>query len=195
MKLARSSRPWVVGPLLAAGLLTVAKIWPLLGVALALAVLMAFFHRDPERAPPEEGMVSPADGLVVEATDEDVAIFMSHLNVHVNRSPLEGRVAKIEHSGGGHRPAFLRSSSKNERNLIVLDTPDGELRLRQITGFFVRRIVCYVRPGDLVERGERIGMIRFGSRVEFSIPDGYVLRVALGDRVRAGETIVAVKKR
>lgn len=140
-------------------------------------------------------MVSPADGLVVEATDEDVAIFMSHLNVHVNRSPLEGRVAKIEHSGGGHRPAFLRSSSKNERNLIVLDTPDGELRLRQITGFFVRRIVCYVRPGDLVERGERIGMIRFGSRVEFSIPDGYALRVAVGDRVRAGETIVAVKKR
>ncbi|KQC15871.1 MAG: phosphatidylserine decarboxylase [Methanothrix sp.] len=195
MKLARSSRRWVLGPLLAAFILTPAKIWPLLGVALALAALMAFFHRDPERAPPEEGMVSPADGLVVEATDEDVAIFMSHLNVHVNRSPLEGRVAKIEHSGGGHRPAFLRSSSKNERNLIVLDTPDGELRLRQITGFFVRRIVCYVRPGDLVERGERIGMIRFGSRVEFSIPDGYALRVAVGDRVRAGETIVAVKKR
>lgn len=183
------------GPLLAAILLTLTGIWQLSGAALAISAFMAFFHRDPERAPPVEGMVSPADGLVVEAANEKVAIFMNHMNVHVNRSPLEGRVLRVEHGDGGHRPAFLRSSSKNERNLIVLDTPEGEVRLSQITGFFVRRIVCYVRPGDLVNRGERIGMIRFGSRVEFSVPDGYTLRAAVGDSVRAGETVVAVKDR
>lgn len=195
MKLARSSGPWVGGPLLAAVLLTLTGIWQLSGAALALSAFMAFFHRDPEREPPAEGMVSPADGLVVEASEEKVAIFMNHMNVHVNRSPLEGRVVRVEHGDGGHRPAFLRSSTKNEKNLIVLDTPEGEVAVSQITGFFVRRIVCYVRPGEMVGRGERIGMIRFGSRVEFSIPDGYSLRTAVGDRVKAGETVVAVKER
>ncbi len=165
------------------------------GAALALSIFMAFFHRDPERVPTGEGMISPADGLVVEASSEKVAIFMNHHNVHVNRSPLEGKVAKVEHSDGGHQPAFFRSASKNERNLIVLDTPEGMVRLTQITGVLVRRIVCYVRPGDFVKRGQRIGMIRFGSRVEFSIPPGYSLRVAKGDRVWAGETVVAVKER
>lgn len=138
-------------------------------------------------------MISPADGTVVEASGEKVAIFMNHHNVHVNRSPLGGRVAEVEHSDGDHLPAFFRSASKNEMNLIVLDTPDGTVRLTQITGFFVRRIVCYVHPGELIERGQRIGMIRFGSRVEFSIPPGYRLRVAKGDGVKAGETVVAVK--
>jgi len=182
-------------PLLASVLLKGLGIGPLSGAALALSIFMAFFHRDPERVPRGEGMISPADGLVVEASGERVAIFMNHYNVHVNRSPLEGRVARIEHSDGGHRPAFFRSSSKNERNLIVLDTPEGEIRLTQITGILVRRIVCYVQPGEFVERGQRIGMIRFGSRVEFSIPPGYSIGVARGDRVRAGETVVAVKER
>lgn len=104
-------------------------------------------------------------------------------------------MARVEHSDGGHRPAFFRSASENERNLIVLDTPEGTVRLTQITGVLVRRIVCYVRPGELVERGQRVGMIRFGSRVELSIPSGYSLRVAEGDEVRAGETVVAVKER
>jgi phosphatidylserine decarboxylase len=182
-------------PLIASVLLKGLGIGPLSGVALALSIFMAFFHRDPERVPRGDGMISPADGLVVEASDERVAIFMNHYNVHVNRSPLQGRVSRIEHSDGGHRPAFFRSSSKNERNLIVLDTPDGTVQLTQITGVLVRRIVCYVRPGEFIERGQRIGMIRFGSRVEFSIPSGYSLRVAKGDGVRAGETVVAVKER
>jgi phosphatidylserine decarboxylase len=182
-------------PLLAAVLLWSLGIEPLSGAALALSIFMAFFHRDPERVPHGEGMISPADGLVVEVSQEKVAIFMNHQNVHVNRSPLEGRVTRVEHGDGGHRPAFFRSSSKNERNLIVIETPEGEFRLTQITGVLVRRIVCYVGPGDFVERGQRIGMIRFGSRVEFSIPSGYSLRAARGDRVRAGETVVAVKAR
>ncbi len=176
-------------------LLTILVVLLLSGAALALSIFMAFFHRDPERVPQGDGMISPADGLVVEASGDMVAIFMNHHNVHVNRSPLEGRVTSVEHGDGGHRPAFFRSSSKNERNLIVIETPEGQVRLTQITGILVRRIVCYVRPGDFVERGQRIGMIRFGSRVEFSIPPGYSLRAALGDRVKAGETVVAVKAR
>ena len=182
-------------PLLASVLLLGLGMGLLSGAALAISIFMAFFHRDPERVPLGEGMVSPADGLVVEASSEKVAIFMNHHHVHVNRSPLEGRVAGIEHSDGGHRPAFFRSASENERNLILLDTPEGTVRLTQIAGFFVRRIVCYVSPGELVERGQRIGMIRFGSRVELSIPPGYSLRVAKGDGVKAGETVVAVKER
>jgi phosphatidylserine decarboxylase len=170
-------------------------IGPLSVAALALSIFMAFFHRDPERVPEGDGMVSPADGLVVEASGEKVAVFMNHHHVHVNRAPLEGRVAKVEHSDGGHSPAFFQSASKNERNLIVLDTQEGMIRLTQIAGFFVRRIVCYVGPGEFVERGQRIGMIRFGSRVEFSIPPGYSLRVARGDGVKAGETVVAVRER
>lgn len=182
-------------PLLASALLFGLGIELLSGAALALSIFMVFFHRDPERSPQGEGMVSPADGRVVEASDEKVAIFMNPFNVHVNRSPLGGRVARIEHSDGGHRPAFFRSSSKNERNLIVFDTPEGTVQLTQITGVLVRRIVCYVTPGEFVDRGERIGMIRFGSRVEFSIPPSYSLRVGEGDKVRAGETVVAVKER
>lgn len=182
-------------PLLASALLAVLGSWPLSGAALVLSMAFALFHRDPERTPRGEGVVSPADGRVMEASPGRLAIFMNHHNVHVNRSPLAGRVERVEHSDGPHRPAFLRSSSENERNLIVIDTPAGEVRLTQITGVLVRRIVCYVRPGDLVERGERVGMIRFGSRVELSIPSGYRLLVAEGERVRAGETVVAVRER
>lgn len=185
----------MAAPLLAAVLLAILGMVPLAGAALVLSIFMVFFHRDPERSSQGDGMISPADGLVMEATSAKLAIFMNHQNVHVNRSPLAGQVERVEHSDGGHRPAFFRSASENERNLIVIKTPDGEVRLTQITGFLVRRIVCYVRPGDFVDRGERIGMIRFGSRVEFSIPPGYSLTVAEGDRVRAGETVVAARIR
>jgi phosphatidylserine decarboxylase len=194
LKLAQGSTIWVGTPLLATFLLILLKAWYLSAVALALLVLMFLFHRDPDRMPLGTGMVSPADGLVVEASLDRVAIFMNHHNVHVNRSPLVGRVTKIEHRDGGHLPAFHRSSRKNERNLIVLDTPQGEVRICQITGLLVRRIVCYVKPGDRVERGERIGMIRFGSRVEFDLPSGFRLQVGKGERVRAGETVVAVRE-
>jgi len=193
VKLARNSAIWVGVPFSIALLLAVLSIWSLSIAALALTFFMAFFHRDPERVPPGEGMVSPADGLVVDISPEKVAIFMNHYNVHVNRAPLEGRVMQIEHVDGGHLPAFFRSSSQNEQNLITIDTPDGEMVVHQITGAFVRRIVCYLEPGSFVKRGERIGMIRFGSRVEFTLPAGYSLSVRKGERVKAGETVIAVK--
>ena len=138
-------------------------------------------------------MVSPADGRIIQATPEKITIFMGAYDVHVNRAPLDGTVRSIEYRKGSHMPAFLNRACHNQQNRIRMETDDGDLELRQITGTIVREIVCYVRPGDHVFRGERIGMIRFGSRVEASIPKGYKLQVGLGDKVRAGETVVAVK--
>ena len=193
MKLARNSRVWVCTPLLTASLMAWLRMWSVAILVAATFVFMVFFHRDPDRTPSGPGMISPADGRVVVASPDMVAIFMNHHNVHVNRSPLGGQVKSVEHMSGGHAPAFLGSSHQNEQNLVVIETPGGEIRLCQISGFLVRRIVCYVVPGDRIRRGERMGMIRFGSRVEFTIPEGYRLTVGKGDKVRAGETVVAVK--
>lgn len=140
-------------------------------------------------------MLSPADGRVVQASPEGFAIFMGAWDVHVNRAPVDGVVWSTQFRRGGHLPAFLGRASGNQQNRIVLRTAEGDVEIRQITGTLVREIICYVRPGDRVSRGERIGMIRFGSRVEMTIPEGYRLVVGVGDRVRAGETVVAVKCR
>ena len=163
------------------------------GVALAGSLFMIFFHRDPDRLPQGMGMVSPADGRIVQATGYKIAIFMGAADVHVNRAPMDGVVLRTEYRKGSHLPAFLGRACNNQQNRIWLETIDGDVELRQITGTIVREIICYVRPGDHVVRGERVGMIRFGSRVEVTIPKNYVIQVNLGDKVRAGETIVAVK--
>lgn len=155
---------------------------------------MIFFHRDPERKSQGNGMVSPADGRVVLASLERVDIFMGPCDVHVNRAPLDGIVKTTEYIKGGHAPAFLNSAKKNQQNKIELQTADGVIELRQITGILVREIICYVKPGDCVNRGDRLGMIRFGSRVEVTLPKAYEPLVKKGDKVRAGETIIAVKR-
>jgi phosphatidylserine decarboxylase len=167
--------------------------WQMSALALLGSVFMIFFHRDPDRFPQGEGMLSPADGKVIIAAPDKVAVFMSPSNVHVNRAPLDGLVRNIEYHKGTHLPACIERACKNQQNRMHLYTDDGEIELRQITGTLVRKIVCYVNPGDQVSRGDRIGMIRFGSRVEVSIPRGYSLMVSIGDRVRAGETVIAVR--
>jgi phosphatidylserine decarboxylase len=163
------------------------------GVALAGSLFMIFFHRDPDRLPQGMGMVSPADGRIVQAKEDKIAIFMGAADVHVNRAPMDGVILRTEYRKGSHLPAFLGRACNNQQNRIWLETIDGEVELRQITGTIVREIICYVCPGDHVVRGERVGMIRFGSRVEVTIPKNYVLQVNLGDKVRAGETVVAVR--
>jgi phosphatidylserine decarboxylase len=175
-----------------AGLAAVGN-WYASAFALLGSLFMLFFHRDPDRLPEGEGMLSPADGRIIKASPEGITIFMGPWDVHVNRAPLEGVIKRTEHIRGGHAPAFLYTASKNQQNRIDMETIDGNIELHQITGTLVREIICYVRPGDRVQRGERIGMIRFGSRVEVSIPKGLCLQVKNGDRVRAGETIIAVK--
>ena len=193
MKLAKNSTAWISVPIFLTAALAIAGSWYMSAVALVGFIFMIFFHRDPDRLPRGDGMVSPADGRIIQATPEKITVFMGAYDVHVNRAPLDGTVRSIEYRKGSHMPAFLNRACHNQQNRIRMETDDGDLEIRQITGTIVREIVCYVRPGDHVFRGERIGMIRFGSRVEASIPKGYKLQVGLGDKVRAGETVVAVK--
>ncbi len=163
-----------------------------LPLGLLFLFLLAFF-RDPERVP-GRGVVSPADGRVLAADAERGAltIFMGVTNVHVNRAPWDGRITRMTHSPGGHAPAYAPEASKNERLETVLDTKLGPIRITQVAGVFARRIVPYRREGDRVKKGQRIGMIRFGSRVEIVLPKGVKVVARVGQRVRAGETTVAV---
>lgn len=193
MRLARNCAAWVSVPIFITAALAAVGSWYGSALALVGSIFMLFFHRDPDRIPKGEGMISPADGRVIDAVPGRVTIFMGPCDVHVNRAPLDGVVVKTEHIRGGHAPAFLYSAHRNQQNRIYLKTQEGDIELHQITGTLVREIICYVRPGDRVLRGERVGMIRFGSRVEVTIPASFDLMVKNGDKVRAGETIIAVK--
>jgi phosphatidylserine decarboxylase len=193
LRLARDCAAWISVPIFMTAALAAVGSWYASALALIGSLFMLFFHRDPDRLPQGEGMLAPADGRVINASPRGITIFMGPCDVHVNRAPLDGIVKRTEHIKGGHAPAFLYSASKNQQNRIEMETIEGDIELRQITGTLVREIICYVRPGDKVCRGERIGMIRFGSRVEVSIPKGLNLQVKNGDKVRAGETIIAVK--
>jgi phosphatidylserine decarboxylase len=194
LKLAKNSTAWISVPIFLTAAMAALGSWYISALALAGSIFMIFFHRDPDRMPRGGGMISPADGRIIQILNNKITIFMGPADVHVNRAPLDGVVLKTEHFRGSHLPAFLGAASNNQQNRIEMETPDGVIELRQITGTLVREIICYVRPGDHVVRGERIGMIRFGSRVEMTIPESYDLSVHLGDKVRAGETVVAVKR-
>jgi phosphatidylserine decarboxylase len=164
-----------------------------------------WFFRDPDRAPPadERFVVSPADGRVLTVVEERedhylaapvtrISIFMSPLDVHVNRAPVSGTVEKVEHRAGRFRAAFAdKASLDNERNALVLASGGRRYLCVQIAGAVARRIVCRVGAGDRVQRGERFGMIMFGSRVDLYVPAGVQPRVRPGDRVHAGESVVA----
>ena len=183
--------------------------WLLIGVT----IWVAAFFRDPVRTTPRGGnlIVAPADGLVTmiakvppppELAGADmladvsytrVSIFMSVFDVHINRSPVQGRVRRIAYVPGKFLNADLdKASEDNERQHILVETPDGlRIGFTQIAGLVARRILTFVREGDHVEAGERVGLIRFGSRVDVYLPEGTGPRVLLGQRTIAGETIVA----
>jgi phosphatidylserine decarboxylase len=171
--------------------------------ALVLAVAVALFFRDPPREIPRgEGLLlAPADGTVVQVTpysgDElggkatQLSIFLSVLDVHVNRAPFPAVVERVDYRAGGFRLAWDNEASvANEQNLIVLKAPEGRLAVKQIAGFLARRIVCRVVTGQKLEAGERIGMIRFGSRVDLIVPAGAEVYVKPGDRVKGGISVV-----
>lgn len=158
---------------------------------LALGVASVWFHRDPER-PPEEGVVSPADGTVSVVREEGdrlrVGVFMSPLSVHVNRAPLGGPVDAVEHISGAYKPAFSKDSDRNER--VRVEGDDWTLVL--IAGWFARRIHPYIAAGDDLSRGDRVGHISYGSRADVIMPPEVThddLVVEQGDAVRAGETL------
>jgi phosphatidylserine decarboxylase len=178
------------------------------GVVMLIATLfVAWFFRNPGRTAPENPLqlISPADGRVIgieEAVNEDhpdrpfmkVSIFMNVFNVHVNRIPCSGEVMSVNYKPGKFLSANLdKASALNERNTVMILTDDGkEIITVQIAGLIARRIVCWLKKGMKVNKGERFGLIRFGSRVELFLPLGSTLLVTVGDKVRAGETPIGV---
>jgi phosphatidylserine decarboxylase len=168
-------------------------------VALVLTGYFAYFFRDPNRTAPSDdrAIVAAADGriLLVEMLPDgttQIDTFLSVWDVHVNRAPLGGRVVSSKYKPGKFFAAMKPEAGKhNERQDIALETSWGTVRFAQIAGILARRVVCRVGPGDELKTGDRIGLIRFGSRMEVIVPPGITPTVTVGQRVRAGETIIA----
>lgn len=198
VRLARGATPWLL-PTAATAAVSLLRArrsgrWAALAVpSAALTAGMLWFFRDPEREITDARVVSPADGVVQSVMPwkdgrTRVAIFMSPLNVHVNRAPLGGTVSSVEHVPGGYVPAFNKESENNERVVWHFDTELGDVEVVQIAGAVARRIVPYVPRGCKVEQGDRIGLIRFGSRVDVYLPEGVQSGVEVGQKTTAGVT-------
>jgi phosphatidylserine decarboxylase len=193
---------FAAGPLLF-GLVALGFHWNWLGgVLLVLGAFVLYFFRDPERTPPSDpdSIVSPADGRVMEIVEEArgenpgrrISIFLSIFDVHVNRAPVAGRIAAMEYRQGRFYGAMRgRASQENEQNVIHVSTDRGEVVFKQIAGWVARRILCWKAVGDSVTRGERVGMIRFGSRVDIWMPDRVEILVRPGQHVAGGSSVLA----
>ena len=169
---------------------------------LFLAWFVFSFFRDPDRVIPSDpgAIVSPGDGRVVVVQDEDyagkpgkrVSIFLAVWNVHVNRSPEAGRITKMEYRPGKFVAAMrANASAENEQNVFALSTDAGELMFKQIAGLIARRVVSWKKAGDVVARGERIGLVRFGSRVDLWVPRQAEILVKVGQNVKGGSSVLA----
>jgi len=172
---------------------------------LILALLVLNFFRDPERPIPTEAqaIISPADGRVVQVVEEShegcpvwrVSIFMSPLDVHVNRSPIAGVVKEVNYRKGAFRVAMEEAASiENEQNVFTVEGEQGRIVVKQIAGILARRIVFWKRIGDSLARGERVGLIKFGSRVDVLMAPEVTLSIKVGDRVRAGSSILGTSR-
>jgi phosphatidylserine decarboxylase len=189
-------------PPLIVGIALVALRWWWAGILVALGLFVLYFFRDPERRIPadSDAVVSPADGRVVEILDEPlgakpgkrISIFLSVFDVHVNRAPVAGKIARMEYTRGRFMAAWKgKASAENEQNLIAIETPGGEMHFKQIAGWVARRIVVWKQIGDEVRIGERVGMIRFGSRVDLWLPAEAEILVQRGQHVAGGATQLA----
>jgi phosphatidylserine decarboxylase len=190
-------------PLLLAGGAALFLRWNIAaGVLIFLALFVFSFFRNPDRVIPTEpgAIVSPGDGRVVVVQDEEyggkpgkrVSIFLAVWNVHVNRAPAAGRIVNVEYRPGKFRAAMRASASaENEQNVFTLATDAGELVFKQIAGLIARRVVSWKKAGDVVERGERIGLVRFGSRVDLWVPREAQIVVKVGQNVKGGSSVLA----
>jgi phosphatidylserine decarboxylase len=191
--------PFVLPAFAIAALFALAHWRAAAGVALALALFVTWFFRDPARVIPPDpaALVSPADGKVIEIVSQPdggtrVSIFLSIFNVHVNRTPVAGEVIDVTRRPGKFLAAWKHeASSDNAQASVTVRTPRGDVRFVQITGLIARRIVCHLVPGARVERGERYGLIRFGSRMDVFLPPAAEPAVAVGARVRGGADVIA----
>ena len=207
MSIAREGWPFIGVLVGAAALLAFRFPWPAGALAL-LGLFCAFFFRDPERALPlgDALVLSPADGKVVRVAPappgsaagegaQQISIFLSIFDVHVNRSPVAGRIERVDYHPGEFLPAWDdKASLRNEQNTVTLEHNGQRVVFKQIAGLIARRIVFRKKPGDLVERGERVGLIRFGSRCDVLLPASAVTFVKVGDRVQGGASVLAELK-
>lgn len=194
MKIAREG--WSPAALIAVVGIAVGVLLHVLAVVpfVLLLLFTLWFFRDPERDTPDDAgaLISPADGRVLIATGRKISIFMNVFDVHVCRSPSAGRVEEVQHLPGRFLAAYKDSASEhNERVSIRLRGGQSELTFTLVAGLVARRIVCRVVPGQVLGAGERVGLIRFGSRVDVNPPQGFSPCVKVGQRVSAGETVIA----
>jgi len=170
----------------------------LTAIILVLTAFTAFFFRNPYRRIPDGAnlVVSPADGKVVKISKDEngeqtLCIFLNIFNVHVTRAPIAGAVAQFEYKRGKFKVAFDEEASRvNEQNIVSFAGTDLSIVVKQVAGLIARRVVCWKKPGDAIERGELFGLIRFGSRVDMVMPARVNIRVGVGDKVRGGSTII-----
>ena len=175
---------------------------PVGAVLVFLALFVFYFFRNPDRKIPMEPgvVVSPADGRVVVVKDEEnagrpgkrVSIFLAIWNVHVNRSPAAGTITRLEYKPGKFLAAWAEKASlENEQNVFTLASEHGEIVFKQIAGWVARRVVSWKKTGDSVARGELVGLVRFGSRVDLWLPAGAEIAVKVGDNVKGGSSVIA----
>jgi len=200
---AREGYPFIF-PVLGAGVLFFVLGWKCLGtISILLGLFVIYFFRDPERTIPDGQslLVSPADGKVVSIKKAEndplgenitqISIFLSVFNVHINRSIMQGEVVSVNYNKGKFLAAFAEKASLlNEQNSVTIKNKDMTVRVNQIAGLIARRIVCWVKSEQLLQRGERFGLIRFGSRVDIFLPNTVAVKVALGDKVVGGVSII-----
>ena len=203
-KIDKAGLPFIAGALVPAVGLAAAKRFGWAAGFGALSAFFAFFFRDPERrVPAGEGLVvSPADGRVMLAGPADsrwsppgewrqITIFLSPMDVHINRTPVEGRITRIEYRPGKFLPAYKEEACENELNEIWIERAGEMIVFRQVVGVLARRIVCRVAQGQTLARGERIGLMKFGSRMDVFLPVRAELAVSVGQQVVGGETVLA----
>jgi phosphatidylserine decarboxylase len=206
MRIDRAGAPFIGGALAIALILGGAVAWVFAIPFLILGVFFLFFFRDPARQPPTGGeiVLSPADGRVLvagpaqldaapEGAWQQVSIFLSPMDVHVNRIPASGRVTRVTFRPGRFLPAYRHESGReNERSEIWIDHQGQAVVARQVVGMLARRVVCRVAAGAEVHAGDRFGIMKFGSRMDVFVPTTATLQVAVGDMVRGGESVIAV---
>ena len=204
MKIDRAGFPFIAAALVPAAVLGATRRYALAAPFAILGGFMAYFFRDPERQVPQDQdlVVSPADGRVMIAGPSDrrwappgdwkqITIFLSPMDVHMNRAPVSGRITHVHYRPGKFLPAYNEGSNDNEFNEVWIDANGRPIVFRQVVGLLARRIVCRVEEGQMLERGERVGLMKFGSRMDVFLPVDATLLVSVGDRVIGGETVIA----
>lgn len=194
----REGIPFILIPVVIAAGLGWFGLWPVAVVFAAVALFMMYFFRDPQRNVPQDdgAIVSAADGVVtrIDLTDTTklVSVFLSPLDVHINRSPITGTIKEINYTRGKKMPATKDEASLvNERNALVIEGEGLTVTCTQIAGILARRIVCWPKAGDNLIRGQKFGLIKFSSRTDLLMPATVELMVKVGDRVKGGETVIA----